>query len=400
MSRRIGALGTGAALVGLCLAIFAVGIGARLGCRDVCGSDIGHLYEARRVDRGSLPYVDRPLEYPPLIGIVMYVAGLPGNGSPRVSFVFNAVGLALLAAMVTWLLWRHFGARTRRWLLAPPLIFEGLINWDLVAVAPAVGGLLIWSRSAFWAGALLGVGAAAKLFPGLYVAMLVADCVPAREWRRAGQVIAGAVLAVATIVVPLLVVAPDAVGYFLDFHAARSPTRGTILSFILRNPALPHSWVPPSAFATIGTITSTSLTGVALGLLVMRVALGKLDAIPACAIGTIAFLLANKVYSPQYDLWLVPFFVMLPVRDRLVAHFYASSFIMFLLSFAFSHFVPGPLFFQLNGAGIIYRAAVLLAISRDLLWPAAGDRSPGLSSTRRLSVRSTRRASSAPARRG
>jgi len=370
MSRGLGALGTGAALVGVCLVIFAVGVGARLGCRDVCGSDIGHLYEARGVDRGSLPYVDRPLEYPPLIGVVMYVAGLPGNGTPRVSFVFNAVGLALLAATATWLLWRHFGARVRRWLFAPPLIVEGLINWDLVAVAPAVGGLLFWSRSAFWAGALLGVGAAAKLFPALYVAMLAASCVPAREWRRARQLFMGATVAVGTVVVPLLVVAPHAVGYFLDFHAARSPTRGTLLSFILRNPALPDSWVSQRAFATVGTITSITLTAVALGLLAARVARGKLDAVPACAIGTIAFLLANKVYSPQYDLWLVPFLVMLPVRGRFVAHFYASSVIMFLLSFAFSHFIPKPLFFQLNGAGILYRAIVLAVIAGDLLRPA------------------------------
>src|SRR3989442_1595543 len=140
MSRGLGALGTGAALVGLCLVIFAVGVGARLVCRDVCGSDIG---------------------------------------------------------------------------------------------------LLFWSRSAFWAGALLGAGAAAKLFPALYVAMLAASCVPAREWRRARQLFMGATVALGTIVVPLLVVAPHAVGYFLDFHAARSPTRGTLLSFILRNPALP-----------------------------------------------------------------------------------------------------------------------------------------------------------------
>jgi uncharacterized membrane protein len=378
MSRRIGALGTGAALIGLCVGIFAVAIGARLACRDVCASDIGHLYEARGIDRGSLPFVDRPLEYPPLIGVVMYIAGVPGNGSPRVSFVFNAVGLALLAVMVTWQLWRHFGARAIRWVFAPPLILEGLVNWDLVAVAPAVGGLLVWSRSAFWAGALLGVGAAAKLFPALYVAMLVASCVPAREWRRARQVIMGAALAAAAIVVPLLVVAPDAVGHFLDFHAARSPTRGTLLSFILRNPALPDSWVPQSAFATVGTIASLSLTGVALGLLATRVARGKLDAASACAVGTVAFLLANKVYSPQYDLWLVPFLVMLPARDRLVAHFYASSFIMFLLSFAFSQFVPKALFFQMNGAGILYRAIVLVALSRDLLRPAAGRQLPSI----------------------
>src|SRR5207244_11281097 len=237
-------------------------------------------------------------------------------------------------------------------------------------VAPAVGGLLLWSRSAFWAGALLGVGAAAKLFPALYVAMLVASCVPTGEWRRAARVVAGAATAMATIVVPVRLAAPDAIRYFLDFHAARTPTRGTLLSFVLRNPALPDSWVPPSAFATIGTIVSVTVTAIALGLLAMRVARGRLDALPACAVGTIAFLLANKVYSPQYDLWLVPFLVMLPVRGRLVAHFYASSFIMLLLSFVFSHIVPGALFFQLNGVGILSRAIVLIAIARDLLQPA------------------------------
>ena len=363
------AVGTSAGLVCVCLAIFAVGIGARVVCRDVCASDIGRLYEARGIDRGSLPFVDRPLEYPPLIGVVMYVAGVPGDGSPRVSFVLNAVGLAVLAVTVSWQLSRRYGARTMRWLLAPPLIFEGLVNWDVLAVAPAVGGLLLWSRSAFWAGALLGVGAAAKLFPALYVAMLVASCVPTGEWRRAARFLGGAALAVATIVIPIRLAAPNAIRYFLDFHAARSPTRGTLLSYVLRNPAMPDSWVPQSGFATVGTIVSVTLTAIALGLLAMRVLRGRLHALPACALGTIAFLLANKVYSPQYDLWLVPFFVMLPVRSRLVAHFYASSFIMFLLSFVFSHIIPKALFFQLNGAGILYRAIVLIVISQELLRP-------------------------------
>jgi hypothetical protein len=161
-------LGSGLGLVCVGLAIFALGIGSRLPCRDVCGSDLGRLYESRGIDRDNLPFVDRPLEYPPLVGVVMYVAGVPGDGSPRVSFVFNALILTGLAAVVTWQLWRQYGARAKRWLAAPPLIFEGLINWDLLAVAPATAGILVWVRGgAFWAGALRGVGAAAKLFPAL-----------------------------------------------------------------------------------------------------------------------------------------------------------------------------------------------------------------------------------------
>jgi hypothetical protein len=367
MSRRRNALGAGLGLVCACLAISAVGIGLRLPCRDVCASDLGRLYESRGIDRESLPFVDRPLEYPPLVGVAMYVAGLPGDGSPRVSFVFNALLLAALAALVTWQLWRQYGARAKRWLSAPPFIFEGLINWDLLAVAPSTFGMHIWVRGgAFWAGALLGMGAAAKLFPAFYVVMLAASCIPVADWRRAREVVLGAFVAAAVIVVPVLLVAPNVVSHFLEFQGARPPTRGTLWLYLVRDPAL-HLWVSRDMLPTVGNLISTSLTAVAVALLATRVARGRLEAVPACALITIALLVASKVYSPQYDLWLVPFLVMLPVRGRLVGHFYLSSFIVFTMSFGFSNVMPNPWFLYLNAVAVLYRLIVLLVLARDLL---------------------------------
>lgn len=359
-------MSAGVGMVCVCLAIFALGIGVRLPCRDACGSDLGRLYESRGIDRDSLPFVDRDLEYPPLVGVVMYVAGLPGDGSPRVSFVSNALILAALAALLTRQLWREYGARAKYWLFAPPLIFEGLINWDLLAVAPATLGLGLWIRGgAFWAGALLGVGAAAKLFPGLYVVMLAASCVPGAEWRRAREVVLGALVAAGLIVVPVLLAAPDAIRQFLDFQGARAPTRGTLWFYVTRDAAF-HPWLSRDTLATVGNVITTGLTALAVVVLAILVARGRLEAVPACALMTIAFLVANKVYSPQYDLWIVPFLVMLPVRRRLIRHFFLSSFIVFAMSYGFSNVIPTTTFLYLNAAAVLYRLIVLFALARNL----------------------------------
>ena len=344
-----------------------VNAAVRLPCRDVCGSDIGRLYESRGIDRDHAPFFDRELEYPPLIGLVMYTAGAPFDGSMRPSFLLNALVLAALAALVTWALWRRYGSRTKRWVFSPPLLVESLTNWDLLSVAPATIGLLRWEAGgAFWAGVLIGVGAGAKLVPALYVPILAASCVPFRAWRRLRDVVVGAALGVGVIAIPVYLAAPGALDFFLTFHGQRNPTWGTIWFYLLRDPSM-HLWAPVERLADIGTVISVVLVVGALVVLVMRTARARLSPLSACALATIAFILANKVYSPQYDLWVVPFLVMLPVRTKLVVHFYASSLLVFVLSAAISHVIDTPAFLYLMGAAVVYRLVVLVLVGRDFL---------------------------------
>jgi hypothetical protein len=49
------------------------------------------------------------------------------------------------------------------------------------------------------------------------------------------------------------------------------------------------------------------------------------------------FLLANKVYSPNYDLWIVPFFVLLPVARRTWIAFVVSDLAVFVLVYGHFH---------------------------------------------------------------
>ena len=85
-------------------------------------------------------------------------------------------------------------------------------------------------------------------------------------------------------------------------------------------------WLPTTQEARVATVVCTLTLAAALIVLVARTtARGRIDPIAACTLAATAFIVTNKIYSPQYDLWLVPFFVMLPVRTKLVVHFYVSS---------------------------------------------------------------------------
>jgi Glycosyltransferase family 87 len=368
MQGRSGRSGSaaGLGLVALVIFAFCVNASVRLPCYDVCGSDIGRLYEDRGIDRQHAPFFDRDLEYPPVIGLVMYGAGYPFDAGLRGRFLVNAFVLTALAAATTWMLWRRYGRATRRWALAPPLFVSGLTNWDLLAVAPATVALLQWQADrALLTGLLLGAGASAKLFPLLYMPMLAASCVPTHKRKRLGELIAGSVIGVAVFSLPVYIAAPRALRWFLRFHSIRGPSRGSIWYYVFRGPSM-DLWLPRNIMVDTVNVVTAMLAVAAVVVLAALVARSKIAPIAACALATMAFVATNKIYSPQYDLWLVPFVVMLPVRSKLVVHFYVSSFLAFLLVASEGHVVGRPLSLYFVACAVAYRFVMLLLVARDI----------------------------------
>jgi hypothetical protein len=397
MARRVAT--TGIVLVAFVVTGFIVNGGIRLACREGCGADIGRLYEDRGIDRTHPPYFSRDVEYPPVIGLVMWAAAIPVAHGLRWKFAFNALVLTSLAALTTWMLWRRYGNRTRRWALAPPLILQGLTNWDLLAVAPATIGLLQWeSGSAFVAGLLVGIGAAAKLAPTLYVPILVASCAPQRAWRRARDVCMGAVVGAGAFVVPVYALTPSSLRFFLHFHTTRTPIRDSLWYYFFRTPAM-HLWLArPVLVVTMNTITAVAVVASVVAI-AAATARGHLTPVAACGLATIAFIVSNKIYSPQYDLWIVPFLVMVPVRGRVIAHFYLSSTLVWLLTATENHvLLHRPLSLYVLLAAVCYRLVTLGRISADLIRSRPGrDREIDVTSRRPTSGRTRRRPQEAPA---
>jgi uncharacterized membrane protein len=367
------AASTGVVLVAFVVLGFCLNTAVRMPCHDVCGLDIGRMYEDHHIDRAHPPYFSRNLEYPPLIGEVMYVAHEPFAHGLRNPFLVNMALLTALAAVTTWMLWRRDGKRAWRWALAPPLLIQGLQNWDLLAVAPATIGLMQWENGlALTGGLLLGIGAAAKLFPALFVPILAASSWHRGQRRHAMQVVAGAAIGFAVFVVPIYAFVPRALDFFLRFHGDRGPDRGAIWYFVFHGPSR-QAWFTGDGVVHFVTIVPSIMLIAALVALTVGAGRGRISPFGACALATIACLATSKVYSPQYDLWIVPFFVLLPVRSKLVVNFYVAGFAVFVLTAGDDHVLHRPASGYLLGAAVVYRLIMYVLVARDVLRTERGN---------------------------
>ena len=105
----------------------------------------------------------------------------------------------IAAFVVALCLYLIAGNRVLYFVLAPTLALYATMNWDLLAIAFATGGTLAYLRRRdAWSGVLLGLGAAAKVFPMLLVVAFVAGRFRGKEpdrgirlaWAAAGTWIA------------------------------------------------------------------------------------------------------------------------------------------------------------------------------------------------------------------
>src|SRR3954471_16666616 len=143
-----------------------------------CYTDVLALYYAEGLNEGKAPYKDHAVEYPVVTGYFMGALGLPvhalGQKYPEINQgkgFYNANALVLSALAVASAAMILALRRRRPWdaaifALSPIVLVTATVNWDFLAIGLAVFGLYAWARR--WpvvAGLLLGLGAAAKLWP-------------------------------------------------------------------------------------------------------------------------------------------------------------------------------------------------------------------------------------------
>ncbi|MDQ4057769.1 MAG: glycosyltransferase 87 family protein [Actinomycetota bacterium] len=304
----------GFALKAQCLA----GFGGRE-FSHLCYNDIQPLYGIRGVADHTFPYVEGELagseltggavEYPVLTGVFMWASGLPvstGNSY----LVFSAALLAPFALATTWLLWKMSGLRALMWAAAPAIVLYAFHNWDLLAVAAVAAGLYAWwNGRPWWAAVAFGLGGALKMYPLMFLGPLALEFLALREPRSAIKVTALGAGTWLAANLPFMVANFGGWYATYDFHRQRVANFDTIWHF---------GW--PTWTAEHTNLVTTSLL---LGSFALLLALGwfargrNADAYPflqTSAALLAAFLLFNKVHSPQYTLWLLPFLAVLRVR--------------------------------------------------------------------------------------
>ena len=130
-----------------------------------------------------------------------------------------------------------------------------------------------------------------------------------------------------------------------------------------------------------------------LGLVCVMAVRRRLGAAAIGAATVAVFILTNKVFSPNYDLWLVPFFVLVPFARRQWIAFCAADLAVFIVVFGRFHGLVDPdLAGNLVPVLILLRAAVIVTLISTALggWSIPGrrgssERSPDVQRAPRMS---------------
>ncbi len=337
---RLAALG-GSAVVLAAAGLVADGIafGAKQACRAGawntglgqyqahCYSDIYPLYFGEKLAAGQVPYVDHHVEYPVIIGAVMegaaWVVRSMANSYTR-GLQFFDVTVALLAVFLVAgvLATAYCAGPSRRWTallvaFSPALILSAFINWDLIAMGLMMMSLAAWAaRRPALAGVLLGLAVATKFYPVVVLWPLFLLCLRAGRLRSFWITAGSGAAAWLAVNLPFMIAAPSGWATFYLFSSKRGADWGSIYYYFQ------HMQVPGAGTYSVPDLNLMSagafaVACAAIGLLALaaprRPRLAQL-----VFLTTAAFLLTNKVWSPQYVVWLVPLVVL--ARPRIFGY--------------------------------------------------------------------------------
>lgn len=318
----------------------------------LCYSDTVPLYGAERLDEGAFPYKKsweepapdgsvqtRYMEYPVLAGLYQYASmgvakawhaapWLPG--ALQVVLYFNVVAFGLAVAWLVTVWSTVLLAGRRVWdaalvAVSPLVVVHAFTNFDPLATAFAGAGLLAWARKRpVLAGVLLGLGGATKLYPLMLLGPLLVLCLRAgriRDWWRATVAAGAAWLAVN---LPIALAFPAGWWEFFRLNSERGADPDSLYNVVSSftgwagfDGVLARGESP----TILNAVSLLLFVGVCAGIAWIALTAPRRPRVAQlCFLLVAGFLLTNKVWSPQYSLWLVPLAVLaLPHRRILLA---------------------------------------------------------------------------------
>ncbi|MGH3897867.1 MAG: glycosyltransferase family 87 protein [Pseudonocardiaceae bacterium] len=314
----------------------------------MCYSDTVPLYTTQRLDRpglAGLPYATswiehqgepdeqvRYMEYPVITGMYQWAVAklaqawvavadrgwLPGSVPAVVHFDISAVFLAAAWLVTVWALVAL--SRRRPWdaalaALSPLVVVHAFTNFDALATALATTGLLAWARRRpVLAGVLLGLGGAAKLYPLLLLVPILLLCLRAGRLRAGLQATVAAVLAWVAVNLPVAVLFPVGWAEFFRVGARRGADPDslyTVVSTFTGWPGFDGVLAPDQAPVMLNLVSASLFALACVGIGWVALAAPRRPRLAQlCFLMVCAFLLVNKVWGPQYSLWLVPLAVL------------------------------------------------------------------------------------------
>jgi len=265
-----------------------------------CYSDIPALFGSRELDKNAWPYAsnDNSVEYPVITAMVMYVTSFVAN-SPASYFNVNILFLILLFLTIVVLVRKIRPEFAYLAAVAPAMIASLFINWDLWAIATMMLAIYWFDRKQYLYSALIMAVSISTKFLPIFLLIPIGFIL----WRdtKLKELVKYVAVVTATwiaINAPFAFTTPTGWWRFYKLNLERGADWGSI-------------WLALQQLGINFTnLNYLSILLLLIALISISILLFELKHTPTLA--SVAFIvlasvmLASKVYSPQYVLWLTP----------------------------------------------------------------------------------------------
>ena len=354
-----------------------------------------YAHYAGMMKRGLIPYRDFAEVYPPLALPVFLLPGLfAGTSFSSYTHIFQllmlvfgmaSVGLAAAVLVDQRPQLRRLIAGVALGALMPVLMGSVILSrydlWPTLLTIAAVAA--IWLGSTRTGFAFLGLGFAAKAFPIVILPIALIYAWRNEGRRRALECLGVLLIAVLAWFLPFVIASPHGVWASIANQSGRPlqiESLGATIWLFAHQVIGTHLHVyfthgsdnldghPPMQFASVmSVIQALAILGV-WGLYAAGKAT-KERLIVASTAAVCAFIVFDRVLSPQYLIWLVPLVMIVPGRRGLAA-IGLLALAMALTQIWFPQdFVELKEFLPLESWAVIARDLVLLALFGTLAWP-------------------------------
>ena len=265
-----------------------------------CYSDVPSLFGARALDQNKWPYASdtNSVEYPVLTGVVMFATAVLAD-SPITYFNINAIFLALLFVGLV-LLTRKIKPEFFYLLpLAPAMVASLYINWDLWAIITMMLAIYWFDRESYTYSALaIGISISTKFLPLFLLIPITFILWRQKRIKEFFRYLATTIAIWLAINLPIALTTPTGWWRFYKLNLERGADWGS-------------AWLALSQLGlNLKNLNYLAILFLLLGITAITIFFFILKATPTLA--SIAFIVlatvmvASKVYSPQYVLWLTP----------------------------------------------------------------------------------------------
>ena len=281
---------------------------------QACYSDLPALFGERGLSKGDWAYSngDASVEYPVVTGAIMWAVAkvIPtGDNALQNYFYANAFFLALLFIFITLLVAKMRPEFSYLTPLAPAAIASLYINWDLWAIILMLAAIYWFDRKKLDLSALaLGVSISTKFMPIFLLLPIAFIFLRRNQIPAAIRYLVITIATFAVINLPVYITTPEGWLRFYQLNLTRGSDWGSI-------------WYALSALGVnLANLNYLSILLLLAAFAAVIIYILELRTIPTLAslsfIVLAVVMVASKVYSPQYVLWLTPLAVIALVDKR------------------------------------------------------------------------------------